>query len=137
MAIAGFGQPSILDGTPLEREKPDVRFTFKEDLSKNRPNNPYYPKYLIPEVISTYRMGMGNTDIIESYAHIIGGSANWVLPIPSLLNYESDYNWSEEDLGWQGKTISSITKFFSGQKNNNDPSDNVLLDALKMGKLHT
>lgn len=134
MALAGgFGQASILDGTPLEREKPDVRFTFKEDLSKNRPNNPYYPKYLIPEEISTYRMGMGNTDIIESYAHIIGGSANWVLPIPSMLNYESDYNWSEEDLGWQGKTISSITKFFSGQKNNNDPSDNVLLDALKMG----
>lgn len=91
--------------------------TLKEDLSKNRPNNPYYPKYLIPEEISTYRMGLGNNGVTASYAHIIGGSANWVLPIPSLLNYESDYTWSEEDLGWQGETLGNITKMASFQKN--------------------
>lgn len=90
--------------------------TLKEDLSKNRPNNPYYPKYLIPEEISTYRMGMANTKA-SSYAHIIGGSANWVLPIPSMLNYESDYSWSEEDLGWQGEALGNITKMASFQKN--------------------
>ena len=100
-------------------------FTYKENLSKNRSYNPYYPKYLIPEEISTYRMGLGNNGVIESYAHIIGGSANWVLPIPSLLNYESDYSWSEEDLGWQGQTVSSIVKTLTGQ-GDGSISENVL-----------
>ena len=99
------------------------KFSYKEDLSKNRPNNPYYPKYLIPEEISTYRMGKGTN---TSYAHIIGGSANWVLPIPSMLNYESDYSWSEEDLGWQGQTVSSFVNAFTGQGGEENIPSNVL-----------
>ena len=106
------------------------KFSYKEDLSKNRPNNPYYPKYLIPEEISTYRMGKGTNN---SYAHIIGGSANWVLPIPSMLNYESDYSWSEEDLGWQGEALGNITKMASFQKNVFEGLGDTFVSALKAG----
>jgi hypothetical protein len=53
-----------------------------------------------------------------SYAHIVGGRTNWILPIPSNLSYDSDYQWSEEDLGHQGEfTSNMLSSIFEDSSN--------------------
>ena len=74
----------------------------------------YKPPYLIPGSFRTNKFDSLN-DLKASYAHIVGKSVSWILPVPNLLNYESDYSWSEEDLGYQGKFLSDAWDWVRGR----------------------
>ena len=60
------------------------------------------PKYQIPSSFNLFDMS-SNTNTEGSYSVITARSYNgvpissygWRLPIPNLLNYESDYDWSD------------------------------------------
>jgi hypothetical protein len=82
----------------------------------------YTPPYLIPGSFRTYKLS-DLKGANSSYAHIVGNNVSWVLPVPNLLNYDSDYNWSEEDLGWQGELATNVaTKIDDWIKGTNNSS---------------
>ena len=99
----------------------------------------YKPPYLIPGSFRTNKFDSLN-DLKGSYAHIVGKNVSWVLPVPNMLNYESDYSWSEEDLGYQGELVSGMWDWLNGRNELNDNGSklyNVIKDLTRsqVGKL--
>ena len=89
------------------------------------------PKNLIPENVDVYNcLCKSNQQASSSYTQITSSNVNWILPIPINLDYNSDYNWSEEDTSWLATTVSKgAAQIF------NDADDNGLGDsALNVAK---
>ena len=103
-----------LEGTAfcMSDEYTDIKYTDTVDMVSRR-YDAYTPTYLIPGSFRTYNLRNLN-ESSASYAHIVGKNVSWILPVPNLLNYDSDYNWSEEELGHQGQLAGDLISAFTG-----------------------
>ena len=117
----------------------DIEYTDNMNMLAEA-NASYKPPYLIPGSFRTYNL-MNLNESKASYAHIVGKNVSWILPVPAQLNYDSDYNWSEEDLGWQGQALTnatnSISNWLKGSNGGSESSwgdiGNVLKDLGRSG----
>lgn len=82
-------------------------------LIDQRPKEQYgdsntIPQYMIPDNIAIYDASPSNNKNNASYSHITGGYTNWILPVPTSVNYDSSYNWTSEDTSWQEEMTSNF-----------------------------
>lgn len=86
-------------------------------------------KYLIPDSVDIYNCQNKTNQESASYTQIVSSNVNWILPIPTTLDYNSDYNWSEEDTSWLSTAASKI---ISGNTDGlGDTAQNVGYSTLK------
>jgi hypothetical protein len=80
--------------------------------------------YRIPDVIDIKRCTLKYDDI-KAYSIIAGADVNgtntsyWVLPMPLNLDYNSSYNWSEEDLDHGAAAVAGMGHVVSNLLNGN------------------
>lgn len=98
-------------GTPYYK---DAKYVKPQHYDFPLPSNKAtYPSYMIPDDFDVYALTeLANIDG-ASYAHISADSYNWILPIPSQLDYGSNYSWSEEDLGHIGDFTANMFNFIN------------------------
>lgn len=82
-------------------------------------------RYLIPDNVDIYNCQNKSEQEAASYTHITSSNVNWILPIPTTLDYNSDYNWSEEDTSWTASTLSNLKNWITNDGSFNDVEDSA------------
>ena len=82
-------------------------------------------KYLIPDSVDIYNCQNKSNQEAASYTQITSSNVNWILPIPTNLDYNSDYNWSEEDTSWTASMLSSLKHWMTDEGDFKDVEDSA------------